>query len=61
MSDQILALLRRMVTKLIRVTEDATELKQRVMLLEGQCADLSRRLDRAEERLNRIERRLETA
>ena len=45
----ILAMLRRMDGKLDRVAEDVGELKQRVTLLEGQYASISRRMERVEE------------
>jgi hypothetical protein len=65
MSDQPdsppLELLRRMDAMCGRLAEATAELKQQVILLEGQYANIARRLGRVEERLERIERRLEDA
>jgi hypothetical protein len=41
--------------------EDMHEVKTRLGLVEETCASLSRRLDRLDERVGRIERRLELA
>ena len=53
------AMLRRMDAKLDRIIEDVTDLKIRVTGLEENYSVVSRRLDRIEGRLARIEKRLD--
>lgn len=64
----VLALLRKLDTKVDRLGEDMRDVKTRLGLLKGQYASLSgqyaslsSRLDRLDERVARIERRLELA
>ena len=55
----VLRHLRRIDEKLDRVLDDQTEVKQRLWALEANGASLSRRLDRIDERVARIEKRLD--
>ena len=62
----VLTLLRRMDTKIDRLTDDMSSVKQRLTsleaaqaLLHGDFAGQSLRIDRIEQRLERIERRLD--
>ena len=63
MSDQpdnlILVLLRRMDEKLDRLGDDMHDIKVRTTNVESGVAALNRRMDRFEDRLERIERRLD--
>lgn len=63
MSDQpdnlVLVFLRRLDSKLDKLAEDMTEVKQRLGQLEGQYASISRRVDSLDFRLERVERRLD--
>ena len=44
---------------LVRISDDMREVKERLGILEMQYASLSRRVDKIEERVERIVRRLE--
>ena len=55
----ILALLRRIDTSQGEMRQDIREIKERLGFLEGSYASLSRRVDRIELRLERIEQRLD--
>jgi predicted nuclease with TOPRIM domain len=59
--NRLLVYLRRIDTKVDGLREDMREVGQRIGLLEGQYASLSPRVDRIEDRLERIERRLDIA
>ena len=48
---------RRLETRMDRLVDDMREVKERLTLLGGQYASLSRRTNRIEERLERIETR----
>ena len=55
----VLALLRRMETKLDKLSLDMIEVKERLGFLEGSYASASRRIDQIDARLDRLERRLD--
>jgi predicted nuclease with TOPRIM domain len=55
----VLRYLRRMDEKLDRVLDDHEEIKQRLGALEEGQASLSRRVDRLDARVSRIEKRLD--
>ncbi len=63
MSDQpenlALVYLRRIDAKLDKLQTDIPEIKERLGFLEGTYASVSRRVDRMDDRLERIERRLD--
>ena len=59
MDTDILEPLRAIRGTLDRIAEDMREVKVRLGFLETQCASLSNRLDRMDERVGRIERRLD--
>lgn len=60
-ADLTLSLLRRVDVKLDVLTQDVREVKNRLGILESQYASLSNRQDRLDDRIERIERRLEIA
>jgi phage shock protein A len=60
-ADLTLSLLRRVDTKLDLLGQDVREVKNRLGILETQYASLSNRQDRLDDRIERIERRLEIA
>lgn len=55
----VLAMLRRMDTKLDRGLEELHDVKVRLTAVEENMAGIHRRIDRLDERFQRIERRLE--
>lgn len=55
----VLAILRRMDTKLDRGLEELHDVKVRLTAVEENLAGVHRRIDRLDERIQRIERRLE--
>jgi len=55
----VLEHLRAIRTNVDRLVDDMQEVKQRLGFLENQYASLSTRLDRMDERVHRIEKRLE--
>lgn len=54
-----LVYLRRIDEKIDRLADDVRELKTRMGLIEAQYASLSSRIDRMDDRVQRIERRLD--
>lgn len=54
-----LVYLRRIDEKIDRLADDVRELKTRMGLVEAQYASLSSRIDRMDDRVQRIERRLD--
>lgn len=57
-NDLLLETLKAIQTTLERHTEDLREIKGRIGILEAQYASLSTRVDRLDERLARVEKRL---
>jgi len=55
----VLVMLRRIDTKIDRLTDDVHELKVRMTSVESNLAGVQRRIDRLEDRVERIERRLD--
>jgi archaellum component FlaC len=55
----VLAILRKIDLRTERMAEDIHDLKTRVMSIEEGLAGVNRRLDRLEDRVDRIEKRLE--
>jgi chromosome condensin MukBEF ATPase and DNA-binding subunit MukB len=55
----VLIYLRRIDTKIDRMTDDLSDLKIRMTNVEEGLAGVNRRLDRSEARLDRIERRID--
>jgi len=55
----VLVLLRRMDTKIDRLIDDVHELKVRMTAVETNLAGVQRRIDRLEDRVEHIERRLD--
>ncbi len=55
----VLALLRRIDANQAEIRQDIREIKERLGFLEGSYASLSRRVDRIDLRLERIEQRLD--
>lgn len=58
-NESIFESLKRIHSKLDRMSTDILEVKERVGILEMQYASLSRRVDKVDERVERIEARLD--
>lgn len=58
-NDLLFETLKSIQSMLVRQADDLREIKERLGILEMQYASLSRRVDKIEERLERVERRMD--